>query len=1050
VENIVVKYEVDTSGIDAVYERLDQLQNREQELLKSMNDIRNSYNAFTLNYKTAGKTQEQVDADIAKAREKSTESAKMARKELDNVRNSIASLHKRATELESVILKGAARQTTLIKQFRDTKEQLNQMALAGDTSSQAYVDLAVKAEKLKYQLSLTEKTITTMASSTKNMDTVMGVGQGLTGTFTAATSAMALFGGENEELQKAFFKVQAALQVLNGVQMVNSVLVKSSTANIVLRNSLSKLFTRNKVAETTATAAHTVATGAETTATVAATAATKGFTKALLSNPVFWIVAVIMGAVFAISKLVSALNSENEQYKELAKNVELYAEMLKRAHEESTKISNQVLKEGRDRINLIKEQGASEEELLKLEKELNATRVSMADAEVFFNQKENISNLDSYKKRIEALQGALNAINSRGKSVIEMEVDGKLKDVKVDEDSKEQLEQELSGLKVNVEVAEGALEEQRQALQEEAELREKIKKFSLEQSNSSATAAAEYRVLMARKGSEEELRAQTTAIVKQRDIELQNVNLTAAERRKITAKANEDIRKLNEDFNTKKLQDEKTGYETQMALVKEGSQDAFDLQLKALEKQKEIDLNNANLTGNERLKIENEYLKEKEKLTKEFNRKQSEDELNTQIAGINAKLAATKEGSQAALDLNKELLDKQAELERKSIEATITNETLRAEKIAEIDAKLKADRKQADNDYRQNTIEHNLAMSNAEIEAERIKNEKIMASGGFIERLQARENLKNLELQAISVEMQALDEKHKAGIVTEQEYQQQMAEIRNEYAVLEVEQLQEQQEAMKAAQQEAFDFAISLINGAYDSKKAALEQELADLHHYYTTDAEEAKKNANLKLISEEELARRELDIKRRKAQADKEQGIFNAVISTITAVVGTLAQQPIGIWNIALAAIMAAAGAVQIAKISSQPLPKYAKGRKGGKGEMAWIGERGPEIMWIPEGASIVPANLSKTLTPEAMKRYDIPMPRLPEMPRYEVDTTEIRQRQYGLTIDYDKLGRAVAENVHIPDVSQLNVSMDEDGFRKYLIKGNSRTEFLNKRFRW
>jgi phage-related tail protein len=190
------------------------------------------------------------------------------------------------------------------------------------------------------------------------------------------------------------------------------------------------------------------------------------------------------------------------------------------------------------------------------------------------------------------------------------------------------------------------------------------------------------------------------------------------------------------------------------------------------------------------------------------------------------------------------------------------------------------------------------------------------------------------------------------------------------------------------------------------------------------------------------------LDIKRKQAKAAKEQAVFNAVISTITAVAGTLAQQPIGIWNIALAAIMAATGAIQIAKASSQPLPKYAKGRKGGKGEMAWVGERGPEIMWIPEGASIIPAYLSNVLTPETMKRYDIPMPKLPQVPNYEVDTTQIPQQQNRLFIDYDKLGRAVADNVHTPDISQLNVNMDEDGFSKYLIGKNGMTRLLNKKF--
>jgi len=63
---------------------------------------------------------------------------------------------------------------------------------------------------------------------------LLGVGQGLAGAFAVAQGAAALFGDENEDLQKAMMKVQAALAILNGVQAVANVLNKDSAVMVNL------------------------------------------------------------------------------------------------------------------------------------------------------------------------------------------------------------------------------------------------------------------------------------------------------------------------------------------------------------------------------------------------------------------------------------------------------------------------------------------------------------------------------------------------------------------------------------------------------------------------------------------------------------------------------------------------------------------------------------------------------------------------------------------------------------------------------------------------
>lgn len=72
--------------------------------------------------------------------------------------------------------------------------------------------------------------------------------------------------------------------------------------------------------------------------------------------------------------------------------------------------------------------------------------------------------------------------------------------------------------------------------------------------------------------------------------------------------------------------------------------------------------------------------------------------------------------------------------------------------------------------------------------------------------------------------------------------------------------------------------------------------------------------------ISQEEYARKSLEIRRKAAQQDKNTAIFEAIINTAASVTKVLDRPP-------LAALVAALGAIQIAAIQAQPLPKYKKG---------------------------------------------------------------------------------------------------------------------------
>lgn len=106
---------------------------------------------------------------------------------------------------------------------------------------------------------------------------------GVVGGFTAAQGAVALFAGENENLQKIMLKVQSLMSITMGLQQVSQALNKDSVFRLATINGLKEWWNKltaigrgEQVAETVAKTADTTATIAQTSATTTNTAAKTG------------------------------------------------------------------------------------------------------------------------------------------------------------------------------------------------------------------------------------------------------------------------------------------------------------------------------------------------------------------------------------------------------------------------------------------------------------------------------------------------------------------------------------------------------------------------------------------------------------------------------------------------------------------------------------------------------------------------------------------------------------------------------------------------------
>jgi hypothetical protein len=131
--------------------------------------------------------------------------------------------------LEVGIKDSTAQGTTSAKQrLRELQKTLTEMALAGESGTKAFKQMEQEAGKLKDQIGDTSQRIKNLASDTRNIDTFVAGIQGITAGFQIAQGAAALFGSENEDLQKALLKVQGAMALANGVQQVANLLNKDS------------------------------------------------------------------------------------------------------------------------------------------------------------------------------------------------------------------------------------------------------------------------------------------------------------------------------------------------------------------------------------------------------------------------------------------------------------------------------------------------------------------------------------------------------------------------------------------------------------------------------------------------------------------------------------------------------------------------------------------------------------------------------------------------------------------------------------------------------
>jgi hypothetical protein len=137
--------------------------------------------------------------------------------------------------------KAAEKTKTLKQELRELKNEL----ASGNLTGKAFDEATARAAKLSDTIIDVNNRVKALA--TDGADVVLrGFGDmatGIVGGFAAAQGAMALFGSENEDLQKTLVKLQGATALLNGLQQVNATLQGDSAAMVALNTAKTKILT---------------------------------------------------------------------------------------------------------------------------------------------------------------------------------------------------------------------------------------------------------------------------------------------------------------------------------------------------------------------------------------------------------------------------------------------------------------------------------------------------------------------------------------------------------------------------------------------------------------------------------------------------------------------------------------------------------------------------------------------------------------------------------------------------------------------------------------
>jgi hypothetical protein len=970
------------------------------------------FNKNVGNYSGALNTLQKALQDVSKRIDDNTKSGQQNVEVLEALKKEQGLLQ----SLVDVQSKGFANATG---EIRNNQQAILLLSQVYGEDSAVVSELTKKTAELSDTVGDMKAIIKAQASDTHVFDGLIGAAQGLVGIYSVAQGTAALFGDENEELQKTFVKLQAVMSVLQGLQAVQNALQKESAARQLINIGLQKAANLQTTLQTAAESKNIIVKYASIVAQKALNLAMSA-----AGGPILAVIGIITLLVLTLKSFaaeagnaIKSLDQLTAEFDRDLKALQDYSDFVKRNGDEIISGMEAQLATERD---IRKQRTANLKEQLKaaleLEKEYGF-QVDQEQAKLIHVLKKNADDrTDKEKEALEKQDALIQKFREQQKARQDLASQVRIQEA----------QNRRSGIEEGVKAQQDEIEATKLHLQTRLQLQQSIA------GNERKTQKERVAAL------QESARIQRQLINADADSRLLTPGLTPSQIKAIEAQrtaaltqARRESNKAIEDLNRSYAERErkarfdiiKTEIEDQIKaadLIAGNEVKSFNERTDALyavyQKRRDIviaqhafDIANDSITAEERIAIETKFLSDINNLTIEYGlQQQSIYQQNTDKVN-----EIIEKGQQGRLD---QISSQQ------SLELIALTDRFRDGKISTEDY----ERERANIEHRYRIISLKQEVNNATA--------KVLATKeGTAERFAAEKELADKTL-ALN------DEVTRKQI----EAQQKLADLKKQLAT------------------ETFETFSSLINSQFENESARVQQQMDELDKQKEKEIEVAnatiankqeRETAITKIearaqAERERLERRQRQIELERARFEKAANIAQIIGNTAVAIINQLKVTPLPA-GAPLAAAIGAIGALQLARAIAAPLPKFAEGTDDAPGGLAWVGDAYKrELVITPQG--------QVTQTPA--------VPTVMNVPKHSIVLPDARAAmESGLAVN--RHGRLVqAENNEIKEVGRkidtltkvmrnkpvLNMSASESGLTAMWNYGANTVAYIEDQTRF
>ena len=246
-EQVIIEFIGDTSSLNEAAQQIDSIGKKESDSLKKTNA---EYKTHTEEKRKVIQLEKERQVALDKTIDKLAKETGQSKKELQEfskvvtqvVGKAVQELTGEVNQYAGALDKSTKAMAGQAKEGQSLKSKLKEIQAelaAMETGQKAFdpkrfKELSKEAGTLKDAIGDVSARVNVLASDTQKLDAMISTATGIAGAFSVAQGAVALFGDENEDLQKALLKVQGTMAILNGLQAVQATLNKDSAFSVTV------------------------------------------------------------------------------------------------------------------------------------------------------------------------------------------------------------------------------------------------------------------------------------------------------------------------------------------------------------------------------------------------------------------------------------------------------------------------------------------------------------------------------------------------------------------------------------------------------------------------------------------------------------------------------------------------------------------------------------------------------------------------------------------------------------------------------------------------